>query len=78
MGDCSMRNRFPSKCYRCGETVKPDQGTVEVFDLPGTRWSNLRFHRRITLVEHDACASRYAGTNTHWQYAPDDDFQVIE
>lgn len=44
-----MRNRFPGKCYRCGETVSAGEGHFERF---GRGWR----------VQHASCAIEHRGT----------------
>ena len=70
-----MRNRYPGRCFRCGATVQKDGGEVYVpTHEMADEWVPNGFHRgspqRVMVVEHDACAERYAGTLTHWLYRP--------
>jgi hypothetical protein len=44
-----MRNRFPGKCYRCGEVVASGDGHFERF---GRGWR----------TQHASCAIEYRGT----------------
>lgn len=80
MGAPVMRNRYRSICFRCGEAVQAGHGLVSFEDLPGLRWKQLAKIKSVTLVEHDACQIKYAGTDVHHVFAPDkgDDFEVIE
>ena len=67
-----MRNRYPGTCYRCGERVEAGGGTVDYVSHVGATWPQLAGYKNIMLIEHDACAITYKGTNTHYLYAPDD------
>lgn len=80
MGAVDMINRYAGTCYRCGSRVKPEAGIVTFEDFPGTRWPVLNGTRRMTLIEHPDCRIKYAGTDVHHVYKPDetDDFKVIE
>lgn len=44
-----MRNRYPGKCYRCGETVEAGAGH---FERLGRTWR----------VQHAECAIQFRGT----------------
>lgn len=45
-----MRNKFPGRCYRCGEWVPAGAGHFE--RVPGKGWQ----------VQSAACAIKYRGT----------------
>lgn len=67
-----MRNRYRARCYRCGEWVAPEAGVVTFERNPRRRWPEHHFQLNgETLVEHDECAARYAGTDVHYHYNPD-------
>lgn len=67
------RNRYTATCYRCGGTVHPDQGVVSHLRLDQKQaWQAMAGLRNVLLIEHDACAERYAGTFIHHIYQPDD------
>ena len=47
-----MRNKYPGKCYRCGQPVGPGDGHAERY---GHGWR----------VQHAGCATLYRGSNQH-------------
>lgn len=48
-----MRNKYPGKCYRCGQPVGPGDGYFERYAY-GWR------------VQHEGCAVTYRGTDQHY------------
>lgn len=80
MGLTVMRNRYKSICFRCGEAVQAEHGLVSFESFPGLRWKQMGQIKSVTLVEHDACRIKYAGTDVHHVFNPDreDDVEVIE
>ena len=67
-----MSNQFASTCYRCGGRVQPGEGTVDYArHEEKTAWPQIKGLRNVVLVQHTACAKRYAGTTVHYRYQPE-------
>jgi hypothetical protein len=65
-------NKYPAKCFRCGEVVPAGGG--DFFYGSGSdpyHWPQHQYRRNIPLVEHFKCAEKYKGTGVHYQFSPD-------
>ena len=66
-----MRNKFAGTCTRCGKPVPPEGGLLSFVGYDEKKmWPAYRFTRNVSIIQHDECAARYTGTNTHWQFFP--------
>jgi len=63
-------NKYPTKCYRCGERCEAGEGLVSY-----PTWDHLKAWPRrpqgMVLVEHKGCAEKFAGTFVHHMYQPE-------
>lgn len=68
-----MRNRFAAPCYRCGETVQPNEGHFEKFSskVHGRKWPDAIVMDRKWLTQHASCAIKFRGTDRHYKYNKD-------
>lgn len=66
----SDSNRFTGTCYRCGKSVEVGAGLFHYELVPGLRWKQGQFQRNWPLTEHTDCATKFAGTNTHYLWSP--------
>lgn len=61
-------NRFPTRCYRCGEKIPAGEGLL---DYPSYEqreaWPKSRGE---VIVEHKECADKFQGTFVHHIYQP--------
>ena len=79
MGDSGMINKYPATCFRCGGKVPPGKGVVHYAGLLDKQlWPALRGLRNVSMVQHERCATLYAGTGVHYLYQSDDDPILIE
>lgn len=64
------RNRFPGQCYRCGKTVKANEGHFQQED--SRQFKHWPGYRRTGkwLLQHADCAIEHRGTTVHYLYNP--------
>ena len=67
-----MRNQYAGICYRCGETVRPNEGRFErVTKIQREKWGASFVGR--WLIQHANCAIVWRGTNRHFSLCPNVD-----
>ena len=66
-----MRNRYEAICYRCGEPVAAGEGEMSFTrHTHRQEWPIAAPLMPFAIVEHVACAEKYAGTYVHHKYNP--------